>query len=160
MNRVFEKSLALSCSAGEAFAWHERPDALDQLIPPGAPVRVVERHPGEHKLGEQGSIRDGARVVMAIGPGFLHMLWVAVHEGYRSGQQFVDVQVRGPFAYWRHTHLFRDVEAGGCEMTDHVDYRLPMGLLGDVVAHRFVEKKIDAMFAWRHEATRRALSIP
>ena len=153
MNRIFEKTLELPCSAAEAFAWHERPDALTKLIPPGDPVRVAD-----HQPGLQGAIGDGARVVLAIGTWPFRMRWIAVHEGYHAGRQFVDVQVHGPFAFWRHTHSFEPTGSRSCVLRDHVEYRLPLGFLGDAVAHAFVQKKIEGMFAWRHKVTARELS--
>ncbi len=153
MTRIFEKTLPLPCSAQEAFRWHERPDALEKLIPPGDPVRVRE-----HRRGKQGWIGDGARVILEIGRWPFRMQWVAVHDGYLSGERFVDTEAHGPFAFWRHTHAFRALGPNACELIDHVEYRLPLGWLGDAIAHALVEKKIESMFAWRHEVTARELS--
>ena len=153
MRHVFEKSLSLPCSAAQAFAWHERPDALGELIPPNDPVRVIE-----HQPGKQGSIGDGARVVLAIGKWPFQIRWVAVHEGYVAGQQFVDKQVRGPFAFWRHTHSFEATGERSCMLKDHVEYRLPLGLFGSILAHGLVRKKIERMFVWRHAVTARELN--
>ncbi len=41
-NAVFSKKIALPVSADEAFAWHERPGALERLIPPWENVRIVK----------------------------------------------------------------------------------------------------------------------
>ncbi len=43
--------------------------------------------------------------------------------------EFVDEQVRGPFAYFRHTHTFAE-EAGRAVMVDLVEFRAPLGVLG------------------------------
>jgi len=40
---VFSRKVALPVSAEEAFAWHERPGALDRLIPPWEKVRIGSR---------------------------------------------------------------------------------------------------------------------
>src|SRR5215210_768060 len=47
-------------------------------------------------------------------------------------RQFIDIQVRGPYALWHHQHVFAPVGEGvSCE--DHVIYKLPAGWLGRAV---------------------------
>ncbi|MFS2029855.1 SRPBCC family protein, partial [Curtobacterium sp. CT11-45] len=48
--------------------------------------------------------------------------------------RFVDEQVRGPFARFRHEHRF-EPSAGGTRMVDEIEFRAPFGVLG-VVAER------------------------
>ncbi|OII28026.1 cyclase [Curtobacterium sp. MCBA15_016] len=48
--------------------------------------------------------------------------------------RFVDEQVRGPFARFRHEHRF-ERSAGGTRMVDEIEFRAPLGVLG-VVAER------------------------
>jgi len=45
---------------------------------------------------------------------------------------FVDEQTSGPFKRFRHTHTFVALEHG-CEMTDHITYQAPFGVVGAVV---------------------------
>ena len=153
MRHSFVKSISLPRSAHEVFAWHEEPDALEKLIPPGDPVKVIERVPGT-----QGPIGDGARVTLLVGVWPLRIRWIAVHEGYIRDRQFIDVQVHGPFACWRHTHTIVPTGEGTSVLTDHVEYSLPLAFLGDAVAHRFVRSRIERMFSWRHRVTVSELS--
>ncbi len=44
--------------------------------------------------------------------------------------RFVDQQVRGPFAYLRHEHLFEAQPDGSTLMIDRMSFRPPFGLLG------------------------------
>ncbi|MGH2688228.1 MAG: SRPBCC family protein [Actinomycetota bacterium] len=68
------------------------------------------------------------------------MTWRARHFGVRWRMtsavtafaypaKFVDEQVRGPFARWRHEHRFEDL-GGATRVTDVVDYEVPLGPLG------------------------------
>jgi ligand-binding SRPBCC domain-containing protein len=70
---------------------------------------------------------------------------------------FRDIQIKGPFALWRHTHRFEPDGASACYLEDRVEYALPMGALGAMVAGRFVRRKLDRLFAYRHEVTASAL---
>lgn len=45
---------------------------------------------------------------------------------------FVDEQVRGPFARFRHVHRFEPIETG-TRMIDEVTFDAPFGPLGDAV---------------------------
>lgn len=143
MNRNFEHSTDLPVSAAEAYAWHERPGALERLTPPWEPVRVVER---------TGGLGDG-RVVLEIPIGPFRQRWVAQHREAISGQQFIDEQVEGPFARWVHTHRFTPLGPDQCRYTDHIEYALPFGAAGALGAG-FVQQKLDRLFRYRHATVR------
>jgi uncharacterized protein len=143
MKQIFEKRTRIPAPASSVFAWHERPEALRWLIPPGDPVKVLE---------STGGIRDGARIVLAIGFPPLRIRWVARHKNFVEGRQFTDVQERGPFRSWEHTHLVLPDGPEACVLVDHVEYELPFGFLGRV-ALPLVRRKLKAMFAWRHQVT-------
>lgn len=47
-------------------------------------------------------------------------------------RSFVDEQVHGPFARFRHEHRFEEVETG-TQMVDDITFDAPMGPIGDLV---------------------------
>jgi len=67
-------------------------------------VRVV-RH--------EGGIRDGAQVSLRVGPAPFSLRWDLEHRDYQYGQSFTDVQVAGPFRYWKHVHRMISAGAAG-----------------------------------------------
>ena len=138
MPHTFEKSSKIDAPAERVFAFHERPDALTLLIPPGQPVRVVEH---------TGGIRDGARVVLKMGYWPFLITWVARHQGYIAGRQFQDVQERGPFRSWTHTHTVIPDGTESCFLTDHIEF--------DSIAPWFVKLMLGRTFAYRHAVTTR-----
>ncbi|MGB0680906.1 MAG: TIGR01777 family oxidoreductase, partial [Polyangiales bacterium] len=135
---------ALPVSAAEAFAWHERPGALERLTPPWERFEVSER---------QGGIREGDRLVAKVRLGPCSRVWEARHTDYLPGEQFVDEMVRGPMAYWRHVHRF-EARGATSELVDHITYRLPAGALGRWLGQGSVEQKLERMFCYRHAVTR------
>ncbi|MDA1055223.1 MAG: TIGR01777 family oxidoreductase [Planctomycetota bacterium] len=141
---VFERRLQLPVPAAEAFAWHERPGALDRLIPPWESARIVERGQGVCN----GSI---VKLITRLGP--LKLVWRAEHHDYEAGHSFRDTQCSGPFAKWEHLHKFESDVAGRGTLVDRVEYRLPGGTLGSLLGGRYVRKKIDCMFDYRHRTT-------
>lgn len=143
MRHVFEKQSRIAASAAQVFAWHERPDALQKLIPPGQPVKIVEH---------TGGIGNGARVELKMGFWPIQLKWVARHGNFKAGRSFEDVQEIGPFASWKHTHTVSPEGDHACVLKDHVEYELPFGNVGELAAG-FVRKKLEATFAYRHRVT-------
>ena len=131
--------------AAELFAWHTRAGAFERLTPSWLSLRVVER---------EGGLYDGDRVVLELRRGPFRFRWVAVHEGYREGVQFVDRQVSGPFARFIHTHRVRPDGPQAAWLEDHVDYALPAGALGQAAAGRMVARDLDRFFRFRHARVR------
>jgi ligand-binding SRPBCC domain-containing protein len=62
-------------------------------------------------------------------------------------RQFADVQVRGPYAFWQHTHLFEEKE-GGTLCQDDVRY-WPRG--GWLVNALFVRRDVQRIFRYREQ---------
>lgn len=132
----------LPVDAAEAFAWHARPGAFERLTPPWDDVRVVSR---------TGDLRDG-EVRLEVRQGPLRLPWIARHSGYVEGYQFVDEQVRGPFAHWRHTHTLHPQDDGSSRLEDAIEYGLPLSPLSRP-AQPYVRSMLRRMFAYRHAIT-------
>jgi len=145
----FRKEQAIAAPATFAFGWHERPGAFERLTPPWERVRVVER---------SGSIRDGDRLVMEMSNGPLAIQWVAEHRNYRPGASFQDVQVRGPFAKWEHTHSLEPTGEDRCRLVDDIEYQLPLAPIADLVAGGFTQRRLERMFRYRHTVTSQDIS--
>lgn len=132
-------------SADALFAWHERPGAFERLSSGFMPAEVLER---------SGGIRDGARMVLGVPLGPLSTKWEIAHEGYQAGRQFRDVQVKGPFARWEHTHRMEPQGAEASVLEDRIVYELPAPPFGELVAGHFTREKLERLLRWRHALTR------
>jgi ligand-binding SRPBCC domain-containing protein len=62
----------------------------------------------------------------------------------------VDVQLRGPYAQWEHTHTLVQ-EGENTQMIDDVEYRLPFGSFGQLVAGWLVARQLKEVFNYRRE---------
>jgi len=142
---IFEKRTRLNAPAQRVWEWHGRPDALERLSPPGERVRVIHRtHDG---------LVEGSRVTLAVGR--LGLTWIAEHRDVVPGVGFRDVMVKGPFARWEHTHRFEPDGPDRSVLVDRVEYALPMGPFGRLLGGRFVRRKLEKLFEWRHRVTER-----
>ncbi len=150
MPELFLKRTRFPVSAEQLFAWHAEPDALERLTPPWERARVVCR---------TGTIRDiGARIEIRVRIGPLWRTWVSEHTACEEGRMFRNVQIKGPFARWEHTHSFEPDGPSACYLEDRVEYVLPLGAPGKLFAGGFVRRKLDRLFAYRHEFTAAAFN--
>lgn len=105
---------------------------------PGA-VRVAAWPPG--------GFREGAAMAFHVHAAGVRLLrWVGVIEEYRRPEHFVDLQTRGAFRYFRHTHRCAAAPGGGTRYSDHVEFATRLGPLLDRILVRPV---IDRAFRAR-----------
>jgi uncharacterized protein (TIGR01777 family) len=139
-NRRFRFASYFPCSARELYDWHSRPGALERLIPPWENTRVVS---------QTGLIEPGAQVVLRLHAGPFPYHWHARHVEDVPGVRFRDIQERGPFATWSHTHRFSDTPQGAL-LEDEIEYALPGQALLPGAADRLVTPMLARIFRYRH----------
>jgi ligand-binding SRPBCC domain-containing protein len=141
---VFTCSTHVPASPEELFHFHETPHNLRRIAPPG--IRILE-------IRAEETAAPGAEFTLVVRQGPLRLRWTGRWETVRAPSLLVDVGVRCPFAFWRHSHIFEPQETGSL-LTDRVEFRLPWllgGPLGDLVCRLVIFPRI---FAARHAATR------
>ena len=104
-------------------------------------------------------MREGTLIDYTIGLHGLPMRWRTRINRWIPGVEFVDEQLRGPYAQWIHRHTFRDDGMGGTIIDDEVRYRLPFGPLGELV-HVFVRAQLRRIFTHRSTKVRELLGVP
>lgn len=107
----------------DVFALEVSREGFENAMPPG--VEAVS-WPERFATGEALEIRWGAA-------GLYPVHWVAVIDAFEEDRFFTDRQVRGPFRFWRHTHLVEPHE-GGTRHTDVVEFSTGFGPAGDLAA--------------------------
>ncbi|RCS27664.1 cell division inhibitor [Polaribacter sp. WD7] len=76
--------------------------------------------------------------------------WVTEITHVKDKEYFVDEQRYGPYALWHHKHFINKIE-GGVEMEDIIDYKIPMGILGQIVHPILVKPKLEEIFNYRQK---------
>lgn len=149
MSEVFRFRSRMPASAEAVYRFHAEPDALERLTPPSEKARVVQR---------TGSIEQlGSRVTLRVSIGPITQDWVAEHTACEPGRMFQDTMVSGPFSLWVHTHLFQPESENSSWLEDRVEYVLPLGWLGKVFGGWYTRRRLNRMFAWRHQTTAQAM---
>lgn len=154
---VLEWRSTYPVSADELYVWHTRPGAFARSAPPWQRIRVLER---------SGGIDDDGRVVLSLefglprglpGDRLVRLRWEVRHHDHVPGRQFVDTQVKGPFAFWEHAHRFVPKGEHESVLEDHLEYRLPTGAAATLFADGPVRRQLERVFRFRHERLRHDL---
>ncbi len=147
---TFTRRTRLPVPAHVAFDWHLRPGAFCRLTPGWERVEPI---------AIPASLEDGVRAEFDVRIGPLRRRWVAEHRNFEPGRQFQDVQVRGPFASWEHTHTIEPAGDDACILEDRIHYELPLGWLGRTFGSRSVDRRLERTFQYRHELTKQDVSV-
>jgi len=125
----------------EVFAFFERPENLDSITPPELNFRILTPSP---ITMEKGTLIDYTVRITGI-----PLRWTTYIARYEPPHCFVDVQVRGPYSFWHHTHTFRAVSDHATLIEDEVLYLLPYGIVGRAVHALWVRRQLERIFAYR-----------
>jgi hypothetical protein len=139
--RIFRGSQVVPRPVDEVFAFFSSPRNLERITPPILRFKV---------RSESGPLERGTIYDYTISLRGIPMRWKTLIAEVVPRERFVDVQLHGPYALWRHVHTFRQVE-GGVEIDDAVDYLLPFAPIGDL-AGPFVRSDVEEIFRFRKRA--------
>lgn len=142
MTAILERVQIVPRPRAEVFAFFEDAMNLERITPPFLRFRVLTPAPI--------AMAEGALIDYRLSLFGVPLRWRTRIESYVPGESFVDVQLRGPYRLWRHTHTFEDVP-GGTKMTDRVEYEIPLGPLGAAARAIFVRRTLDRIFDYRRD---------
>jgi ligand-binding SRPBCC domain-containing protein len=135
----------------EVFAFFADATNLEAITPPWLRFRILSPGPI--------AMRPGALIVYRLRWGWLPLRWVTEIEEWQPPFRFADVQLRGPYALWHHTHSFEPHD-GGTLMRDRVRYALPLGPLGRLAHRLFVRRDLEAIFDYRAKKVNEVFANP
>jgi len=130
------------------FDFFARAENLEQITPPWLRFRILTPLPVEMKRG--------ATIEYSLRVRGIRFGWLTEIEEWSPPHELVDVQVRGPYKLWRHTHRFSEVP-GGSLVEDVVEYELPFGLVGRLLHRVQVARDLSRIFDYRAERIRALL---
>jgi ligand-binding SRPBCC domain-containing protein len=127
------------------FDFFSRAENLERLTPPWMQLQILNSGPVEMKVG--------ATISYTLRLRGIPLRWLTEIEKWNPPFEFVDVQTKGPYKLWRHTHRFFEAK-DGTSIIDDVEYALPFGLLGRL-AHRVqVLRDLSRIFDYRAQRVR------
>lgn len=152
MSRVhlLERTQRIDLPIDEAFAFYGDARNLEPLTPPWLYFQVLTPKP---IAMEAGTLLD-YRLRLHHVP----IRWQTKIKTWEPPRRFVDVQLKGPYSLWEHTHTFEEDGPGATIITDRVRYSIPFGPLGQIAERLFVRRDLKKIFDYRGDAVARELN--
>ena len=136
-----EAQQALPISMEQAWEFLSSPANLSVITPP---------HMGFEILSGGGEAMYPGQIIqynVSPFPG-VTTRWVTEITHVKEGEYFVDEQRFGPYSLWHHKHFIKKCE-GGVIMEDQIDYKLPLGIIGQLGHGLLVKKQLMKIFQYR-----------
>jgi ligand-binding SRPBCC domain-containing protein len=128
----------------EAWEFFSSPRNLKEITPAYMNFQVLTNSNSEKMFA-------GQIITYKVSPLLgIPMFWMTEITHVKDREYFIDEQRFGPYALWHHKHFFKEIP-GGVEMTDFLDYKLPLGILGNIAHVLFVKKQIASIFEYRYK---------
>lgn len=124
---------------------------LEAITPSSLSFHVVEK--------STPSINQGTKITYKLRIHGFPIFWVTSIDTWEPPFQFVDNQIKGPYARWHHTHQFFQTREGVI-MRDTIIFKEPLGFLGHILAGPFVRQEVKNIFSFRKVALANELKPP
>ena len=145
--RRYQTEMSVDAPIYEVFDFFSDPGNLEQITPPWLNFKMMTPQPLTMGFG---TIIDYRLRLHRI-----PITWQSEITEWDPPQRFVDVQNKGPYSHWTHTHEFKELE-GRTVVRDTVYYAAPGGSMVDRL---FVRKDLDRIFLYRQCKLRELFSI-
>ncbi|MBI1317459.1 MAG: CDP-paratose 2-epimerase [Candidatus Hydrogenedens sp.] len=139
---VLERKQLVPQPLEAVFPFFATPENLERITPPHLGMNIITPPPIP--------MREGALFDYIVKLRGLPMRWTTLITDYNPPHRFVDVQLKGPYSFWHHTHTFEETPEGTL-LGDRVCYLLPMGPLGSIAHTLFVKRDLESVFAFRRK---------
>jgi ligand-binding SRPBCC domain-containing protein len=140
---TLQREQVVPLAPAAAFEFFSDAFNLEAITPPWLHFRVLTDGPI--------AMRPGTLIEYRLRLHALPLRWLTRIEAWDPGRGFADVQVRGPYRLWHHTHRF-EADATGTTMRDVVRYALPLGALGRLARALLVRRDLERIFDFRRDA--------
>jgi ligand-binding SRPBCC domain-containing protein len=141
---VLERSQRLELKAERAFDFFTDARNLELITPAWLRFEVVSEGPIE--------MGPGALIDYRMKLHGVPVRWRTRIDIWEPPARFVDVQLRGPYTVWEHTHTFEPDGERAVIIGDRVRYALPLGPLGRLAHAAIVKRDLERIFDYRQRA--------
>lgn len=147
---VLERSQRIELPAAEAFEFFADARNLERITPQFLGFSATTQGKIEMRAGTLIDYRLRLRGIP--------LRWRTRIEVWDPPRRFVDVQLRGPYDLWEHTHTFIPDGPDAVLIADRVRYALPLGPFGEIAHTLLVRRDLERIFDHRHGAVARLLA--
>ncbi|MEM9351431.1 MAG: SRPBCC family protein [Planctomycetota bacterium] len=121
----------------EVFPFFADAYELERITPPILHFSVLTPKPIE--------MREGLTLDYKLKLRGIPIRWRSLISAWEPNRRFVDEQLKGPYSWWHHEHLFEEVD-DGTRVIDNVHYGVPGGAIINAL---LVEKDVKNIFEYR-----------
>ncbi len=142
----------LPISIERAWEFFSNPKNLPLIRPPSLGFKITSEVPEK--------MYPGMITTYTVTPLFgIPVSWVTEITQVLEPHLFVDEQRFGPYRFWHHKHLFREIK-NGVETQDIVHYALPLGPLGRILNDLIVKHELEKIFNYRRQVLEEMFGAP
>jgi ligand-binding SRPBCC domain-containing protein len=139
---TFETQTILNKPIQEVFPFFANAENLDKVTPPWLKFEILTPMPIEMKIGTQVDYRLRLHGIP--------IRWRSEITEWDPPHKFTDIQIKGPYQFWKHKHLF-SADSNRTKMVDRIQYRIPGWIFSPIVHSLFVKHDLDKIFAFREK---------
>lgn len=140
--QIFETYQWVPQPVSQVFPFFSHPENLEKLTPDFLDFSILSK--------TSDSIQQDSRINYKIKIHGVPVRWKTRIAHWDPPRSFVDIQEKGPYRFWHHTHQFESIGEGTL-LYDQVRYRLYLGTTGALLAGHWVQQDIKKIFAYRHQ---------
>lgn len=144
-----ERTQIIPRSLSETFAFFTDAFNLQRITPPFLHFQILTPPPIR--------MEAGTLIAYRLALFGVPLYWQTRIESWTPEESFVDTQFKGPYAWWRHTHLFEEKGPQEVLMRDLVEYSISYGVVGKIAHSLFVKRWLKHIFDYRAAQTARLL---
>ncbi|MES2618375.1 MAG: SRPBCC family protein [Bacteroidota bacterium] len=136
-------SQQLPISLEHAWDFISSPYNLQKITPAEMNFKILNGVKPEDKM------HAGQVIVYSLTPLLgIRTEWVTEITHMHQHEYFIDEQRFGPYSLWHHMHSLKAID-GGVQMDDVIHYKLPFGILGQLIHFVLIRKKLKTLFDYR-----------
>ena len=124
----------------EVYDFFSEAKNLEEITPPWLHFKILSQ--------SSPKIENNTEINYQLSLHGIPFRWRTKILDWEPGKSFIDVQEKGPYNLWYHTHYFEPLGSGTL-IRDYVLYKLPLGRLGALLGHWKVLSDIKKIFSFR-----------
>ncbi len=133
----------------KTFSFFKKCENLEPLTPEFMHLKIVDQSTEK--------VMEGTTIDYRLRLHGVPFSWQSRITEWEPNKSFADVQTKGPYSFWHHKHEF-EAKNGGTLLRDFVKYKVPFGIVGDLLAHHFVKKDLENIFSFRRSMIKQLLT--
>jgi ligand-binding SRPBCC domain-containing protein len=146
---AFDKTTKVPGDLKGVFLFFSKAENLQRITPPWLQFKILSPLPI--------TIEQDTLIDYQIRLYGFPIRWRTKITSWEPPHRFVDTQIKGPYTLWIHEHRFEQTD-GHVTIYDHIDYKIPGGIVSPILNKFFVKADIEKIFNHRQNVIQQIFS--